>query len=874
MSLKRSERNKVRKGKALLWWLLVLKKCAKTPFFKKKFNSLLVLLIKKTRLFDRAWYEEVNHDLVNSNFPALYHYAAFGDEEGRYPMPLFNPDYYRTQVTGKLKTVNSLLHYAYIGRYYKISPSSTFDTDYYLSNNKDVARSGIEPLYHYTKFGGIEGRSPNSDFDGERYIANNPEIRIARINPLIHYLQYGQHNQFDDYLEIEEEPAPVKIEDLSPIRFKEKPLVDIIIPVYRDEELTLRCISSVLQANYKTPFELIVINDASPEEKLTKKLRKLAKESFFTLIENAENLGFVKTVNKGMQLHSDRDVVLLNSDTEVYNNWLDRLHTIAERNTNSATITPLSNNATICSYPKFLHDNPFPLETSYSKLDEMCAKENKGLEVEAPTGVGFCMYIRRQALNETGYFDEQAFGKGYGEENDFCQRAITKKYTNLITPEVFVRHLGGASFLGEKGKRIANALKILAARHPDYQNQVNAFIKIDPLKAARENLDLARLRKQVKEENILMVCHARGGGAERHLQEDTKKALTEGKGVFILRPEKGHPERVILEHPRCRKLVNIQPVELKDTEKLSKLLSDLNITKINPHGMVDFEKDAPLSLIKLAQRINAPIEIDIHDYKVICPRINLADEHGVYCHEPESTACNNCLKERGNDFAETDIQAWRDTHQKILTFAEKIWTPNPDVAQRLKKYYPNVDFTVEPHDTHNHIDKLPATPTLRNGILNIVVVGAISKLKGFNILLECAKDAKSRDLPIRYTVMGYSMNDKLLRDAGIEITGKYKESEAEELLKSLNPSLIWLPSVWPETYSYTLSISLTAQCPVAAFDIGAIANRLRELNSAEHLLPLATINNKKEINNYFSSLCSMKNSKEKVINQDIYETTC
>ncbi|MFH7566175.1 glycosyltransferase [Oceanimonas smirnovii] len=872
MSLRRHERNQLRKGKVLLWWLWLLKQVCKSPFLKKKYNQLVAKLITRTKLFDRAWYEEVNHDLAGSNLTALYHYAAFGDNEGRYPMPLFNPEFYRKKIPGKLKNINSLLHYVYIGRYYRISPSSAFDTDHYLSNNKDVARSGIEPLYHYTKFGGIEGRSPNPNFDGERYIANNPEIRIARINPLIHYLQHGHYNTEDKFIDDSEEK--INIEPLSPIKTIGNKKIDIIIPVYRDQELTIRCISSVLSATYNISCELIVINDASPEEELTNQLRELAKKSLFSLIENPENLGFVKTVNKGMQLHPERDIVLLNSDTEVYNDWLDRLHCVAKRHNDCATVTPLSNNATICSYPNFLQDNPFPLETTYSNLDKFAFNVNAGLEVEAPTGVGFCMYISRAALNQIGYFDEKAFGKGYGEENDFCQRAITKGWKNLISPEIFVRHLGGASFLGEKGKRIANALKVLAARYPDYQSQVDNFIKNDPLKTARENLDISRLGSLVKKENILMLCHARGGGAERHLQEDASKAISEGKGVFILRPAPGKPEKVVLEHPKCRKLVNIAPIALKDTKKLSETLKPLNITMINSHGMVDFEKDAPLDLIKLAIALHAPVEVDIHDYKVICPRINLADENGLYCGEPDNNTCNQCLHHRGNDFKETNITEWRDNHHKILRFAEKIWVPDDDVANRLKRYFSDLTFSIQPHDDPRGSIKLPVHPNIHGDKLHIVVVGAISKLKGFNTLLECARDAKERNLPLHYSVMGYTMNDKLMREAGVEVTGKYKESEAIEMLRSLHPDIVWLPSTWPETYSYTLSISLNAQCPIAAFNIGAIASRLRALESGEHLLPLEYAKDKVRINNYFSSLLFKEVQNQKNNHQDYYETTC
>lgn len=93
-------------------------------------------------------------------------------------------------------------------------------------------------------------------------------------------------------------------------------------------------------------------------------------------------------------------------------------------------------------------------------------------------------------------------------------------------------------------------------------------------------------------------------------------------------------------------------------------------------------------------------------------------------------------------------------------------------------------------------------------------------------------------LPLEFDVMGYSMNDRLLEEAGVRVTVKYQEREALDLLNSLSPHLVWLPSLWPETYCYTLSIALRAGFPVVAFDLGAIARRLRGLGRTTGLIPL------------------------------------
>lgn len=217
------------------------------------------------------------------------------------------------------------------------------------------------------------------------------------------------------------------------------------------------------------------------------------------LHRNSANLGFVATVNRGMALHPDRDVVLLNSDTEVSGNWLDRLRHAALSGPDIATVTPLSNNATICSYPFNGWADGLPGGLGLERLDHLAAQANAGVVVDVPTGVGFCMYIRRAALDGIGLFDEARFGRGYGEENDFCRRANASGFRNVLCADVFVFHEGGVSFAAERATLQESASQTLLALHPDYAERIRAFEKLDPVAACRLRLDLARIGADASE---------------------------------------------------------------------------------------------------------------------------------------------------------------------------------------------------------------------------------------------------------------------------------------------------------------------------------------------------------------------------------------
>ncbi|MBL1887414.1 glycosyltransferase, partial [Klebsiella pneumoniae] len=125
-------------------------------------------------------------------------------------------------------------------------------------------------------------------------------------------------------------------------------------------------------------------NDASPEPELTDWLRKRAQDNSFKLLENENNLGFVATVNRGMKLHSKRDVLLLNSDVEVANKWLERIYDAAYSRERVGSVTPFSNNATICSFPNFCEDNELFSGMDVQSLDdefETYGKENNLVEI-------------------------------------------------------------------------------------------------------------------------------------------------------------------------------------------------------------------------------------------------------------------------------------------------------------------------------------------------------------------------------------------------------------------------------------------------------------------------------------------------------------
>ena len=263
-------------------------------------------------------------------------------------------------------------------------------------------------------------------------------------------------------------------------------LPSLIIPVHNAPEELDRCLAS-LAATIPADSEVIVIDDASQDEAVKKVLAhwQQGAGSYWQFLFQQQNLGFVATVNRGMAI-TRGDVVLLNSDTEVTGGWLEGLARCLASDPSIATATPWTNNGEIVSLPRFCEVNPPPIDRE--AVARIIARTGRACYPELPTAVGFCMAISRHALDELGLFDEETFGIGYGEENDFSMRAQKAGMINVLCDDVYVVHLGGRSF-GPLGLKPDEAsMQRLLSRHPDYLQLVQAFIHSDPLAPRRQEL--------------------------------------------------------------------------------------------------------------------------------------------------------------------------------------------------------------------------------------------------------------------------------------------------------------------------------------------------------------------------------------------------
>lgn len=591
-------------------------------------------------------------------------------------------------------------------------------------------------------------------------------------------------------------------------------MIDVIVPVYDGFEETRRCIQSALNSCNATKFNLLVIEDCSPNAEIKQYLQQLSDDGKIELHVNKINKGFVGTVNLGMSLHADRDVILLNSDTEVANNWLDRMLAHAEKDERIATITPFSNNAEICSFPRYCQPNALFSGKTITEVDSVFASL-PACQIDVPTGVGFCMYIRRAALDDLGLFDEKAFGRGYGEENDFCMRASAAGWRNVTCSNVFVFHDGGVSFSSEKAERVQNAMTILDKKYPSYHRLVHEHLKKDPERPFRVMVQLELMRQSGKPK-YLFVTHSLGGGVVKHLHELADHVADSVECLFLRSSEPDFVEVGCHYGDYHWSLF----FNLNDEyNALLDMLRSIGVERIHLHHVMNISDD----VLDLVDDLAIPVDVTLHDYYFVSANPTLTDCQGVFAEDPATRdalcAESYPLPHRMN------LAEWRAKFSDILSRADRIFSPSQRCREVYLEYFPQLKIEVAYHPEweQSHPYAHPFTPAITaQEQLRVLVIGAMSREKGADVLERTAtyRDALNR---LQYHLIGYAY--KPLAPEVVQ-HGAYDDEKLDELIKTLKPHLIWFPAQWHETYCYTLSAALRSGLPILATDLGSFSERL------------------------------------------------
>jgi GT2 family glycosyltransferase len=619
-------------------------------------------------------------------------------------------------------------------------------------------------------------------------------------------------------------------EDFNIERYKIDISIDIIIPVYNGYEF-LNPLFDSLERNTHSAHRLIVIDDCSPDDRVKPLLierLKSHKNSIF--LEHEVNLGFVKSVNEGYS-YTKNHFVILNTDTEVPPLWLERVIYPILKMDNISSTTPFTNSGEIASFPNFIADNDIFEGMSVDRLDDSFKYVNaSNFYAKAPTGVGFCMGVNYDLIQDIGFFIEKDFGKGYGEENDWCQRAIKSGYSNLIVPNLFVYHKHGGSFTAEQKRALIkeNAKKLLK-RYPNYDRDVQDYIKLNPHKTLRELLVVISSSK-IDGGLHLVIDHGLGGGANDYTKKRLEGYLEEDKKVLEL--IYNYHQNIF--NLRFRYKDYDFNFNIESIEDIDYLFKYIDIKDIFLNSTVSFKE--PLVVLnwikKLKESKNAKLTLPIHDFYMICPNYTLLNHKDKYCDIPDDLdECKACLKSNfdGKVFLDDsiDISKWRESWGEIISITDNILCFSNSSKEILLKAYRDIDkekIEVIPHQPQHQLE--PLLLDENRDIKTIGILGSINKAKGADTVKELVERIERDNLDINIVLIG-EISSPIISPK-FKVTGRYQRDRLTKLIEHHKIDIFLIPSIWPETFSYTTQEIMMMDMPLMVFNIGAPAERVKE----------------------------------------------
>lgn len=738
--------------------------------------------------------------------------------------------------------------------------------------------------------------------------------------------------------------------------------VDIIIPIYNAyEDLTI-CLESLYKHTNLEKNRLILINDNSPDERIRPYLEEQKKKNVI-VIHNESNKGFSNNINIGMAQSQENDVILLNSDTVLTPNWVEKMVECAYSESSIGTVTPLSNNATLCSVPEFCEENRLPDGMTVEQAAEIVEKCSMKKYPRITVAHGFCMLVKREVIEAVGNFDAETFERGYGEENDFCNRAEQAGYHHVMCDNTYIYHSGTKSFISkEKERYIMQHDRILRERYPEQMHNNDVHVRDNPNGFVGDNVsiyfDLANGKK-----NILYVVQSdfrKGaadniGGTQFHVR-DLVYGLKDRYNVFVAARNGNYLNLTAYYGEKEFKFYigkrnAIYEFENKVFEDLWRnILSAFHIDIVHVHHVIN----ASFDIFYVAKEYNLPIMFTAHDFYFACPTVKMLNSDDEICIGKDNPQmCRECLNCQLGIAEQVDyMKIWREKCAEVLHICKVIVVPDESAADILKSYYPFVEeklrviehgydvveeienevmcsievackyekvvkegFTYKitgwaylmhegnvsqgnvylqisnksgievlvpaarekrPDVLGNGVDEnvgfscvIPRklldgeslmvrlalendgkyiyaidtfeTPklTAREKKLNIAFIGGLNKAKGGEEVSAIAEALKDN---VNWHVFGgigvrklfYQKQDNLIK------TGYYNPQDLPKLLETHEIDVIGILSIWPETYSYTLTEAILNGIPVIATDMGALGRRTREMNcgwlvSPEHI---------------------------------------
>lgn len=613
--------------------------------------------------------------------------------------------------------------------------------------------------------------------------------------------------------------------------------VSIVIPIYNALNELKECVDSIIKSNVTVDYEIILIDDCSPDHNVKKYLEGINNPKI-KVFYNEKNLGFVKTVNKGMKLAESNDVLLLNSDTVVTQKFLDKIVKVAYSSPSIGTVTPLSNAASIMSIIEFCKEVPLPEGLDPETANKIVELIYAGEIISAPTANGYCMYIKRELLDLIGYFDEENFGKGYGEENDFSIRAMLNGYTNVCDNSTFIYHKGHSSFntheaLNKKIDSVkAKHSSILHSRYPFWQQMIVDFIAHSLMKNKVKLFNIVYKLISSNKPTILILKHPEQvkGGIYLHT-ENLIKNLGDKYNFVVLYPI--NQDNFKLHFYINGKRFADEGIDLFNIHRYEEkvwfynLIKDLNSLFNFVHIHIQHWLYFDIGILNLSKIINVPVSVTLHDLSLLFSGLD-------YIVNPTAH------EDREIDTESVHIRRLN----LLLKNVDYLIAPSNYVKNKFTSVFEDINIKVIENGVKKpkkkDLKSLSSLDVHDDSNINICYLGAVGRHKGIEDYFKLMKYFnQSKKEMLNFYVIGnddHRLLDELDKKYKLKknvdyVHDVYTKGYPYDLLLKYKINVVIVPSIVPESFCMTISEALALGIPVITSDLGAQGDRIRKLNA-------------------------------------------
>lgn len=667
-------------------------------------------------------------------------------------------------------------------------------------------------------------------------------------------------------------------------------VTDIIIPVCNVNSDLLQCIERIIDNTKTSTYMIHIVYGLNMKKYIMHLSSKVNyKEIKFTEVKNYKS--YFELANVVME-KSLNDVVIIDPYILVTENWLTNICKCAYDDDTIATVIPVCISGSISYSYNLEAKNEILFEgMSINNVSEAMKQASIRSYPEIPTAMGYCMFIKRDVINDVGLFDTLTYGKGFGEDKDYSWRALQFGYSHVMCDDTFVFCNSNAIFEANKKHRVPS--KRMKQIYGRFLQDYRKFFFDNPLDEMQKRIKLFMLLKNGKK-NVLFNLHygfekenqQYVGGTQIIVKEIVNNISYKHNCFVFSKDFHGFTLSVYIEEKMFafKYLYNEQIFMFKYSNKdvakiIRSILTEFSIDLVNIHHVIGQTFD----MIYEAKKLDIPVVLSFHDYYFICPTSNLVSIENKFCIENQNESyCLTCLKEK-YFISESILPKWREKATHILDNCDMFIAPSKSTKNIYTKFFPHIsDKTIViPHGLNKYSSKTKEIGEIGNKI-NVAFVGGVAPHKGSELLYQVIKHEKSNEYNLLTFGMIHDTRFFDIKEKHVVNYGAYEKQDIVDLLCENNINLVLLFTLCSETFCLVLSEVLEAGIPVIASNIGALGERVEEIDcgwlvpveaSAQQVIDLINyiINNPKEYEKKKQNILNHKARNAKDMAKDYLE---